>query len=91
MWQNWLSGILGLWIILLVFLGFSSTLTGFFLVVSGLALAGLGFWSASLTKPPPKSHPESEILPESPAGGPDLPEDDSVSGVGESSSQDGAL
>lgn len=51
MWQIWLIGILGLWIILLVFLGFSSTLTSFFLIVSGLAIAGLGFWVSSLIKP----------------------------------------
>lgn len=57
------SGILGLWIILLVFLGFSSTLTAFFLVATGLAVAILGFWSASLIKPAPKIPPESEISP----------------------------
>jgi hypothetical protein len=50
MWQNTLSGILGLWIILVVILGFSSTLRGFFLIVSGLLIALLGFWSNSLMK-----------------------------------------
>ncbi len=50
-WQNLLSGVLGLWIILVVILGFSSTLSGFFLIVSGLGIAVLGFWTAYLTKP----------------------------------------
>lgn len=72
-WQNILSGILGLWIILLVFLGFSSTLTTFFLIVTGLGIAGLGFWSASLIKPVPKNPPESEISPTSPASPPASP------------------
>ncbi len=62
MWQNWICGILGLWIVLVVFLGFSSTLTAFFLIVSGLAIAALSFWLASLIKMPTK-HNDSEILP----------------------------
>jgi len=86
MWQNWFSGILGLWIILLAFLDFSSTLTAFFLVASGLILAGLGFWSASLTKPPPKN-PEAEIIPPTASSSKESEEQSSLNQDGVSSSQ----
>ena len=62
MWQSWLSGILGFWLILVVVLGFSSTLNRIFFVITGLAIAVLSFWSASAHKPVPKNH-ESEIIP----------------------------
>ncbi len=62
MWQIWLIGILGLWIVLIVFLGFSSTLTAFFLIVSGLSIAALSFWLKPFIKIPPKQN-DSEILP----------------------------
>ncbi len=70
MWQAWFSGILGIWLILVVFLGFSSTLMKFFLILTGLALAFFGFWTFSLTKPFFKDsgkNSESEIMPPSPA------------------------
>ena len=63
MWQIWTSGILGLWVILLVFLDFSSTLTTFFLIATGAALAALNFWLLSLVKTPEQQHPDSEIFP----------------------------
>lgn len=81
MWQNWLSGILSLWLVFVVFLGFSSTLMKASLVIVGLALAVFGFWSASLTKPPPKN-PESEIAPDNISkddSGSDNPPQDNVS------------
>ena len=74
MWQAWLSGILGIWLILIVFLGFSSTLMKFFLILTGLALAVFGFWTSSLTKSFFKNsekNSESEIMPSSTAGRPD--------------------
>lgn len=62
---NWLSGILGLWLILVVFLGFSSTLNRVFFVATGLMVAILNFWSVSRAKPfflpPPR---DSEIRPD---------------------------
>ncbi|MDP3052223.1 MAG: hypothetical protein Q8N42_01815 [bacterium] len=64
MWQNWLSGILGLWLILVVLLGFSSTLNQIFFILTGLAITVLSFWSASKIKPFPKNS-ESEIIPAS--------------------------
>ncbi len=66
MWQIWTSGILGIWIILLAFLDFSSTLTTFFLIATGVAVAVLNFWLLSLIKIPQKQHPDSEILPPAP-------------------------
>ncbi len=67
MWQIWTSGILGIWIILLAFLDFSSTLTTFFLVATGAALAALNFWLLSFVKTPERRHPDSEILPPAPS------------------------
>ncbi len=64
---NWISGILGFWIILLAFLGFSSTLTKFFLIVSGAAIVFSSFKMASFLKPPEKMR-DSEIFPEKEAG-----------------------
>lgn len=43
---NWISGILGVWLIVVVFLGFSSTLNRFFFVATGLVVAVLGFFAA---------------------------------------------
>jgi hypothetical protein len=40
---NLISGILGIWIILVVVLGFSSTLSNFFLILSGAAVAFLSY------------------------------------------------
>ncbi len=67
MWQIWTSGILGLWVILLAFLNFSSTLTTFFLIATGAALAVLNFWMLSLIKVPKRRYPDSEILPPAPS------------------------
>ena len=64
MWQSWLSGILGFWLILVVVFGFSSTLNRIFFIITGIAIAVLSFWSASRCKPVPKNH-ESEIVPPS--------------------------
>jgi len=63
MWQIWTSGILGIWIILLAFLDFSSTLTTFFLIATGVAVAALNFWLLSFIKVPERQHPDSEIFP----------------------------
>ena len=47
MWQNWVNGILGLWIILMGFLGLSASLSRILLIISGLVIAILSFWAAS--------------------------------------------
>ena len=45
MWQDWLNGILGLWVILLPFINLTDTTT---LVITGIVIAVLGFWAASM-------------------------------------------
>ncbi|MEK7162343.1 MAG: hypothetical protein AAB730_00610 [Patescibacteria group bacterium] len=50
MWQNWLLGILGLWVILMPFLALPSGLHRTLMIVTGIVVAVLGFWSASGTK-----------------------------------------
>ncbi|MBI4114583.1 MAG: hypothetical protein HY445_01940 [Candidatus Niyogibacteria bacterium] len=47
MWKNWLLGILGLWIILLPFLGLNLTLARTLFIITGIAVAVLGFWAAT--------------------------------------------
>ena len=47
MWQNWVNGILGLWVILMAFLGFSASMSRILLIIFGLVIAVLGFWAAS--------------------------------------------
>ncbi len=46
MWQAWLSGLIGLWLILSAFLGFADTTMTWNLVISGILVAVFGFWSA---------------------------------------------
>ena len=62
---NWISGVLGIWLIIVVFLGFSSTLSRIFFVITGLAIAVLGFLSASRQKQEANSGQDhySEIRP----------------------------
>jgi len=50
MWQNLVSGILGLWLVLVIFLDFSSTMTRFFLILTGLAVALFSFWALRIVK-----------------------------------------
>lgn len=47
MWQQWINGLAGLWLILVPFLGFSTdqSLT-WTLVITGAMVAILGFWGA---------------------------------------------
>lgn len=46
MWRNWINGILGLWIILMPFLGFPPGAHRTLMILSGLVVAILAFWSA---------------------------------------------
>jgi hypothetical protein len=55
MWQNWVSGIIGLFIVLTPFLNFSLSLERTVLMVSGVVVAILSFWaSAEKNKSCPK-------------------------------------
>lgn len=55
MWQQWVNGILGLWVIALAFLGITGSAMMWTLVVTGIIVAVLAFWggaernSASMT------------------------------------------
>lgn len=47
MWQNFLAGILGIFLILITFLGFPPTFKRIAAAAVGLVIAVLSFWSAS--------------------------------------------
>lgn len=47
MWQQWINGILGLWVILVPFLGLTTSALMWTLVVTGVVIAVLGFWGAA--------------------------------------------
>lgn len=44
MWQDWINGILGLWVIAIPFVGASTTEV---LAITGIIIAILGFWAAA--------------------------------------------
>lgn len=48
MWQNFLSGILGILLVLITFLGFPPTYKRIITAVLGIIIAILSFWSASI-------------------------------------------
>lgn len=47
MWQQWMNGILGIWVVIVPFLGLSATAFTWTLVVTGIVVAVLGFWGAA--------------------------------------------
>ncbi len=47
MWQDWVNGVLGLWVILMPFLNFTPNQTKTLTIVTGVVIAVLAFWSAS--------------------------------------------
>lgn len=46
MWYEWLTGFLGLWVVVLGFMGIASTPMSWAMVVTGLVISVLGFWGA---------------------------------------------
>jgi len=46
MWQHWVNALLGLWIIVLAFLGMSGGTLTWTLVITGLVVAVLALWGA---------------------------------------------
>ena len=48
MWQQWVNAVLGLWIIVVPFIGLTGTSLMWTLVVTGVIVAGLSIWSATL-------------------------------------------
>ncbi len=47
MWKNWVNGLLGLWVLVIPFLGIADSTLTTTLVITGIIIAVLGFWSAS--------------------------------------------
>lgn len=50
MWQDWLNGILGIWVLVIPFIGVSGSSLTTTLVVTGVIIAILGFWAAASPK-----------------------------------------
>jgi len=50
MWQQWINGILGLWIILLTFLDLSVETMSSLVIITGVVIAFLGFWGAATSR-----------------------------------------
>lgn len=46
MWQQWVNGILGLWVLIVPFLGLTGQAYVWTLAVTGIVIAVLGFWGA---------------------------------------------
>lgn len=44
MWRNWFIGILGLWILVLAFLGFPPSVKRILMIVTGIAISAISFW-----------------------------------------------
>lgn len=47
MWQQWVNGILGIWLVILPFLGFAADTLNTILIITGVVIAVLGFWGAT--------------------------------------------
>ena len=50
MWKQWVNGVLGIWIVLLPYLGFTVGTNTWLMVATGIVIAVLAFWSASENK-----------------------------------------
>jgi hypothetical protein len=51
MWQNVVNGILGIWVLALVFLPFSDSMHKVLLAVTGLAIAATAFFGRFIVRP----------------------------------------
>ncbi len=51
MWQQWVNALLGLWVIVVPFVGFSSNAMTWTLAITGIIIALLGFWGAVENSP----------------------------------------
>lgn len=47
MWQQWVNGVLGLWVVAIPFVGMDAAQATWALAITGLAIAVLGFWGAT--------------------------------------------
>ncbi|NOY35829.1 MAG: hypothetical protein GXP44_02835 [bacterium] len=63
MWRDWINGILGVWLIVLGFLGFPASVKAILVIATGIIIAFLSFWkgvSARARKEVAASSEESE-------------------------------
>lgn len=50
MWKDWINGILGIFIVILAFLGFPSTVKAILMIAVGLVVAFISFWKGASAK-----------------------------------------
>jgi len=50
MWKDWINGILGLWVVLLAFIGIPFNAKAILMIITGLAIAFLSFWKGASDK-----------------------------------------
>jgi len=50
MWKDWVNGILGLWVVLLAFIGIPFNVKAILMIATGLAIAFLSFWKGASDK-----------------------------------------
>ncbi|MBI2175360.1 MAG: hypothetical protein HYU35_01345 [Parcubacteria group bacterium] len=80
--MNWISGLLGIWVIVEQFLGFSPSASRILLVITGVVIAVLAFW--------PKGSDASSLSSlSSMGGGEKMPPPSGGSGAGTSSGNAG--
>ncbi len=47
MWQQWVQALLGLWVIIVPFIGLTGNALSWTLAVTGIIIAALGVWGAT--------------------------------------------
>ncbi len=47
MWKDWINGILGIWIVVLAFLGLPFSARAILMIITGLLIAFLSFWEGA--------------------------------------------
>jgi len=50
MWQQWVNALLGLWVIVIPFLGLTGAALMWTLVVTGIVVAGLSLWAVGTSQ-----------------------------------------
>ncbi len=50
MWRDWVNGILGVWLVILGFLGFPSSVKAVLVIATGIIIAFLSFWKGMSAK-----------------------------------------
>jgi len=50
MWRDWINGILGVWLVILGFLGFPASAKAILVIITGVVVASLSFWKGISAK-----------------------------------------